>query len=100
MGREKRRKANQLYPQQYLRWEGQRSAWPIMKSVPKFPTSRLLLIIGTYIFDIGTRMDSNHVTVLHSEVVSNNSVDSGTAIIEIVVGEDNQNGILPLLATD
>lgn len=32
--------------------------------------------------------------------MSDDSVDSGTAIIEVIIGEDDQNGILPLLATD
>ena len=45
-------------------------------------------------------MDSDHVTVLDSQVVADNSVDSGLAILEIVVGEDDQGGVLSLLAAN
>ena len=55
---------------------------------------------AAYIFDIGAGVDGNHVTVFHPEVVADDSVDSGAAIIKIVVGENDQNGILPLLASN
>lgn len=52
----------------------------------------------TYIFDVWARMNGYDVAVFHSEVVSNDSVDASTAIIEIIVVEDDKDGVLPLLA--
>lgn len=52
----------------------------------------------TYIFDIGARVHSDHVAVLDTKVVTHNTVDAGASIIEIVIGEDDQHGILALLA--
>ena len=43
-------------------------------------------------------MDSDNIAVLDSEVVANNTVHSSTTIIQVVVGQDNQNRILSLLA--
>ena len=45
-------------------------------------------------------MNGDHVTVLDSEVVSDDTVNSCAAIIEVVVGQDDENGVLPLLATN
>lgn len=45
-------------------------------------------------------MDSNDVAVLDTEVVADNTVDAGLTILEIVVGENNQDGILALLSLD
>jgi hypothetical protein len=56
--------------------------------------------VSTDIFDIGTRVDGDHVTVLDSEVVANNSVDASAAVIELIVGENDENGILSLLASN
>lgn len=56
--------------------------------------------IETYIFDIGARMDSNNIAVLDTKVVSHNTVDAGTSIIQIIIGQDNQNGVLALLTLD
>jgi len=36
--------------------------------------------------------------MLDSEVVSDNSVDAGTAVIEIFVGKDDEDSVLPLLS--
>lgn len=44
-------------------------------------------------------MDGNHVAVLDTEVVANNSVDSGTSVIELIIGEDNEDGVLSLLSS-
>jgi hypothetical protein len=57
-------------------------------------------IVKAHIFDIGAWVDSDHVAMLNPQVVSNNSVNSGTAIIKIIIGEDNKNSILPLLASN
>lgn len=59
-----------------------------------------LLSFQTYIFDIWAWVYSDNVAVLHTEVVSDHTVDTGTAIIKVIVGEDNQNGILSLLSLD
>ena len=54
----------------------------------------------TYVFDIWAGLDGNHVTVLDSEVVANNSVDPGASIVELLISENDKNGIAPLLAAD
>lgn len=43
-------------------------------------------------------MHGDDVAVLNTKVVAHNTVDTGTSIIEIIISEDNENGILPLLA--
>ena len=53
-----------------------------------------------YVFDIWAWVYCNDITMLHSEIVANNAVDASTSVIEIVVGENNENGIFPLLAFD
>ena len=45
-------------------------------------------------------MNSDHVAVLDTKVVAHNTVDAGTAIIKIIIGQDNQNSVLALLALD
>lgn len=45
-------------------------------------------------------MDGDHVAVLYTKVVSDDSVDSSTALIELFVGKNNQNSILSLLASN
>ena len=44
-------------------------------------------------------MDSNHVAVLDAEVVANNTVDAGAAVIKLIIGKDDEDGILSLLAS-
>jgi hypothetical protein len=36
--------------------------------------------------------------MLHSKVVTDNSVDTSTAVIKLVVGQNNENSILALLS--
>jgi hypothetical protein len=55
---------------------------------------------STDIFDIGTRVDGDHVTMLDSQVVTNDSVDAGAAIIELIIGEDDEDSVLSLLASN
>lgn len=43
-------------------------------------------------------MNSDHVAVLDTKVVADNTVDAGAAIIEIVIGQDDQHSVLALLA--
>lgn len=45
-------------------------------------------------------MDGNHVTVLDSQVVTNNSVDASATVIELLVSEDDEDGVLSLLASN
>lgn len=43
-------------------------------------------------------MNGDHVAVLDTKVVAHNTVDAGAAIIEIVIGQDDQHSVLALLA--
>jgi hypothetical protein len=45
-------------------------------------------------------MNSDDVAVLDPEVVANHSVDASTAIIEVVISQNDQNSVLSLLALD
>jgi hypothetical protein len=54
----------------------------------------------THVFDIRARMDGDDVAVLDAEVVANNAVQPGAAIIEIIVGQNNEDRVLSLLASD
>lgn len=54
----------------------------------------------THVFDVGARVDGDHVTVLDAEVVADDTVDASTAVIELLVGEDDEHRILSLLASD
>lgn len=52
----------------------------------------------TYIFDVGARVNSDDVAVLDTEVVADNSVDACAPVIQVVVGEHNQDRVLALFA--
>jgi len=54
----------------------------------------------TYIFDVWAGVDSDNVTVFHTEVVANDPVDACASIVEIVVGQNDQDRVLSLLALD
>jgi hypothetical protein len=56
--------------------------------------------VVTDVFDIGARVDGDHVTVLDSQIVTNDSVDASAAIIKFIVGKNNENGVLSLLASN
>jgi hypothetical protein len=45
-------------------------------------------------------VNGDDIAVLDAEVVAHNTVDAGTAVIEIIVGQDNQHSVLALLALD
>ena len=45
-------------------------------------------------------MHSDHIAVLDTKIVTHNTVDAGTSIIEIVIGQDDQHSVLALLALD
>lgn len=55
---------------------------------------------STHVFDVRARVNSDNVAVLDTEVVADNTVDASLTILEIVVGENNQDGILALLSLD
>lgn len=43
-------------------------------------------------------MHSDDVAVLDAEVVAHDTVDAGATVIQIIIGKDDQNSILALLA--
>lgn len=43
-------------------------------------------------------MNGHDIAVLNSEVVANDTVHSGTAVIKIIVGQDDEDSIFSLLA--
>lgn len=55
---------------------------------------------STYVFDVWAGLDGDHVAVLDPEVVANDPVNAGAPIVELLVSEDNENGVTPLLSTD
>jgi hypothetical protein len=52
----------------------------------------------TYIFDVRARMDGDNIAVLDPEVVPHDPIYPCRAVIEVVVGENDQDSVLPLLA--
>jgi len=54
----------------------------------------------TYIFDVRAGMDGDDIAVLDAEVVADDSVQAGAAVVELLVGQDDEHSIFPLLATD
>jgi hypothetical protein len=45
-------------------------------------------------------MNSDDVSVLDTEILANNSIYPSTAIVQIIIGQHNQDGILSLLSLD
>jgi hypothetical protein len=45
-------------------------------------------------------MHSDDVAMLDAKVVADNSVHAGTSIIKVVIGQNDQDSVLPLLAFD
>jgi hypothetical protein len=58
------------------------------------------LFRATHVFDVGAGVNGDDVAVLDAEVVADNAVDAGLTILEIVVGENNQDSVLALLSLD
>lgn len=54
--------------------------------------------MATHIFDVWAGVDGDDVSVLHAQIVADNSVDACASIVKIVVGENDQNSVLSLLA--
>jgi hypothetical protein len=57
-------------------------------------------VVAAYIFDIWTRVDSDHIAVFDTEIVSHNTVDTRATVIQVIIGQDDQDGISSLLAFD
>jgi hypothetical protein len=55
-------------------------------------------MITTYIFDVWARVDSDDIAVFNPQVVSNNSVYPSVAIFEVVIGKNDQYGVLSLFS--
>ena len=51
-----------------------------------------------YIFDVRAWVDCDDVSVLDTEVVSDNTVHTRTPIIKIIISQDDENCVLSLLA--
>ena len=45
-------------------------------------------------------MNCNNVAMLNAEVMSNNTIHTRATIIEIIISEDDENGVLALLSAD
>jgi hypothetical protein len=56
--------------------------------------------VFTHVFDIGAGVDGNHVTVLYPKVVTDDTVDSSAAIIELLIGENDQDSVFSLLSSN
>ena len=52
----------------------------------------------TYVFDIWTRVDGDDIAMFDSKIVTDNAVHPCTAVIKIILSQNDQDGILPLLA--
>jgi hypothetical protein len=63
-------------------------------------TSTSLSQAETHVFDVWARVDGDHVTVLHAEVVADDSVYPRGAVVEVVVCQHDENRVLALLALD
>ena len=54
--------------------------------------------MNTYVFDVRARVDGDHITVLDSQVVANDTVYPCGAIVEVVICQYDQDCVLALLA--
>lgn len=51
-----------------------------------------------YVFDVWAGVNSDNVAVLHPEVVTNDPVDASAAVVEVIICENDENSVLPLLS--
>jgi hypothetical protein len=56
--------------------------------------------LQAYIFDVWTWVDSDNVAMLDAKIISDNTVDACTTVIEIIVCKHDQDGVFSLLAFD
>jgi hypothetical protein len=52
------------------------------------------------ILDIGTGVDGDDIAQTNAVVGSYNTVDTGHSVVEVIIGKNDQNGVLSLLALD
>lgn len=45
-------------------------------------------------------MNGDHISVLDTKIVANDTVDTSATIVELIVSEDDEDGILALLSLD
>ena len=55
---------------------------------------------SAYIFDVWAWVNSDDIAMLDAEVVADNTVDSRTSIIEIIICKDDQDCVFSLLSFD
>lgn len=53
-----------------------------------------------YIFDVWARVNRDNIAVLDAEIVPNDTIHAGVTILQVVIGQHNQNSVLSLLALD
>lgn len=56
--------------------------------------------LSTYIFDVWAWVDHDDIAMLHLEVMSNDTIDAGATIVEVIVGQHDQHGVSAHLALD
>jgi hypothetical protein len=54
----------------------------------------------TYIFNVWAWVNGDDIAMLHTEVVSDNTVNTNATVVKVIVREDDKNGVLPLLSLD
>ena len=52
----------------------------------------------TYIFDVRTWVYCDDVSMLHTEVMTDNTIHPSTPIVKIIIGQHNENCVLSLFA--
>jgi hypothetical protein len=55
---------------------------------------------ATHIFDVGARVNRDDIAMLDPQVVTNDTVDPDASIVQLIVSQDNQDGVLSLLSSD
>lgn len=56
--------------------------------------------MDTHVFNVWARVDGDNITVLDTQVVAHDTVQAAAAIIKVIITKDDQNGVLPLLASN
>ena len=55
-------------------------------------------MLNTYVFDIRAGVNRDDIAMLDAQVVSHNTVEANAALIQLLIGKHDQDGVLPLLA--
>ena len=45
-------------------------------------------------------MDCDDVAVLHTQIMANDTIETSASVIQVIVGKNNENGVLPLLTAN